>query len=749
MPSIKRVISLDTETTGKDFFHGTKPYFVTTCNQYGEQRWWRWEVDPFTRQPDVCKGDIEEIQDTINNADEIALHGAKFDAHALATVGVNLPWNKVRDTIMAAHMLASNHPHNLTDVVIEYLGVNILSLEQRVVDVTRQCRTMVKKNEWSPHGLSTSNWRLAEEGLDDMPSVNGGSKREDEKPVKSDMWLADAIATALLNNGIDLDTVGFDPSWLNAVREYANTDSAVTLPLWLWMEKEIDKRRLRRIYDDRMRLLLVAYKMERDGVTTSATATDAMVAEYSQAVDLAQAECLAVADQFDFPLELPDGAAPNDSMREFVWGSVRLECPRCGKQRVHKHWSEGPLNGQVVCPNCLNKKGRKTKRGLVGGSVRMECVVIENPCLALPKQYKDSGAATLDAAAMEHYATTLEDGPALEFVTQLLGMRSRQTACSYMRSYKRYWRPTLHAGHHRMHPSYNPTGTDHLRWSSANPNAQNISRKKDFNLCRCFGPAPRREWWSFDFKSIERRIPVYECGEPKMLEVFERPDEPPYWGNLYCLTASVLYPDEYWPCASVEGLFRAEHPKLYKRAKFFDLAKQYGCGKKKADLLSRVTGSYDMVNDSFPLFAALQQKYLDFARRWGYVETIPDRHVDAERGYPILVSRTEDGSVSGTTPFNYLVSGTAMQCTNRAMVLTDAKVSEWNAEGWDGFLTLQVHDQLVWDCPRGEGDEPWRTNLWRMDVLKGLMESVGEGINIPTPTAREYHATSYADGVTV
>ena len=304
-------------------------------------------------------------------------------------------------------------------------------------------------------------------------------------------------------------------------------------------------------------------------------------------------------------------------------------------------------------------------------------------------------------------------------------------------------------GWYRLHPSMNPTGTDTLRWSGYNPNPTNISKKEDFNLRQCFGPAPGREWWSMDFESIERRIPAYESGEPKMIEVFERPNEPPYWGNLYCLTASVLYPDEYWPLAEVKGAFRKAHPQLYKQSKFFDLAKQYGCGKKKGDLLSRVRGSFDLMDSEFPLFAALQGRVLRHAEKYGYVETIPDREVCQERGYPILAGRREDGRISETTPFCYHVSGTAMQCTNKAMVRTNPQLRQWNAEGWDGFLTLQIHDELVFDCPRGEGPEPWRTNLAKMDVLRALMAKSGEDIKIPCPVSREYHGDNWSVGLAV
>jgi hypothetical protein len=42
-------LSLDTETTGLDVYHGARPFFITTCNEQGEQQYWEWDVDPETQ----------------------------------------------------------------------------------------------------------------------------------------------------------------------------------------------------------------------------------------------------------------------------------------------------------------------------------------------------------------------------------------------------------------------------------------------------------------------------------------------------------------------------------------------------------------------------------------------------------------------------------------------------------------------------------------------------------------------------
>lgn len=231
-----------------------------------------------------------------------------------------------------------------------------------------------------------------------------------------------------------------------------------------------------------------------------------------------------------------------------------------------------------------------------------------------------------------------------------------------------------------------------------------------------------------------------------MIEVFERPGEPPYWGNLYNLTASVLYPKEYMALCQTEGLFRKEHPRLYKQAKFFVLAKNYGAGRRKGDLLSKIENSYDLVDNEFPLLAKLQAKYLRDAETVGYVQTMPRRSVDPTRGYPILPSRTEDGRVLSTTPFNYHISGTACDCKNVALVWCSDKCAEWRTEGFDAHISLEVHDELLFDFPRGRD---MQENLWRALELRALMEKSGEDLvpSIPTPISVEYHTDSWANGI--
>ncbi len=718
------IISLDTETTGLDIAHGARPFLVTWCEKDSDPCFIEWDVDPLTRQPQVDPEDVAYIIEMLDATDTIYLHNSKFDWRALDSIGIYLPWEKVRDTLVMSHLLATNGGHKLEELCYDYLGKDIKKFEVSVKEVTRIVRAIVKRDY--------PTWCVASEGSEGMPSVKDSSARDEDKPWKNDMWLPRALIRAGCKQFIPTH-------WATVCSEYACGDSEHTLYLGLELESRIRAGGWWNIYEKhRMHLPRVACEMECYGVTARGDYTEATISEYQSHVAEAEAALVSIAADFGHPLELAKGAALNDNMRDFFYGSQLMMCPRCDYKKRIKHWNDEKLIDNN-CPKCAKKKRAPA-------NVRLRSEVRANLRLPVIISSKTHNA-TLDGGAMKEYIQTLDEGDALRFVEILADKRMYDTALMYMEQYRRYWVPVIdHPGFYRIHASLNPCGTDHLRWASNSPNMQNVAgESKELSNRHCFGPMPDREWWAMDYKSIEARLPAYEAGEQKMIDVFERPNEPPYWGNLYNLTASVLYPKEYMPLKDTEGLFRKTYERLYKRAKFFVLAKNYGAGRRKGDLLSGIENSYDLVDNEFPMLAKLQLKYLRDAERIGYVETLPDRTVDPAHGYPILASRTEDGRVLSTTPFNYHISGTACWVKNTALVRCADQCAAWRVDRFDANIALEVHDEILFDFPRGA---TMQENLPRAMILKALMEQGGTDLvpSIPTPVSVKYHTETWASG---
>jgi DNA polymerase I-like protein with 3'-5' exonuclease and polymerase domains len=130
---------------------------------------------------------------------------------------------------------------------------------------------------------------------------------------------------------------------------------------------------------------------------------------------------------------------------------------------------------------------------------------------------------------------------------------------------------------------------------------------------------------------------------------------------------------------------------------------------------------------------------------------MPDKTVDPTKGYPLLCTRSQDGSyILPTVPLNYHVSGTAMQWTNKAMIRVDEWLNRRNATIPDEQhinIIMQVHDEMVYVAPKGKGKEPWKTNLPTIRKIQALMEQGGEDIGVPTPVSVEYHATNWSEGL--
>lgn len=704
-PEGPRMISLDTETTGVDLYHGAKPFFIVSCDLEGEVTYWQWDVDPSTREPAAPKQDLQEIGDLIfgpagDDGPQLVLQNPKFDVAALATLlpEFSWPWERTFCTLLAGHLLASNHRHDLTSMALAWLGKDIEPFELALKDACNAARRVVR-SQLAPRvtvdlfsGESSSpEWRIAGKDQPDMPSAK-------DSAWKFDTWLPRAVALEL----------GYpdDHPWMTVLRDYAVADAETTLQLFLTQRQEIERRGLGAIYAERLKVLPVAHSMERTGVTASAKRLEQLRAEYRRESAAAGDECVEIARSFGYDLKLPK-SGNNNSLLHFCFGEPQE----------------------------------------AGGSKQyLDLPVVEET---------DTGRPSLSKPAMDAYEDALEHGGVQHrFVKALRAKRKRDTALSYMEGYERYWQPLeSHPEDWRvLHPNLNPTGTDTLRWSSNNPNEQNISKQEGFNLRLCFGPAPGREWWSLDAKNIELRIPTFECGEEALMEVFLHPERPPYFGSYHLVIADLLHPEEFKKHGK---RFKDVHEStLYQWVKNGNFAVIYGAQEETADRTYHVRGAYKRIRHRFPKIAQLSDRMLAKANRDGFVETIPDKSVDPKRGYPVLCSRSERGEVLPTVPLNYHTQSTACWWMMKAMIRCHGFLESLNrgnrflGREWPGGyrIALQVHDELVFDFPKGRGKEPWQGNLPVIKELARLMEQGGDGIGVPTPVTVEYHVRDWSTG---
>lgn len=781
------MIAVDTETTGSDFNHGSRPFLVTICDGQNYPRHWEWSVNPNTRKVSIPPIDLQQIVDILlaDEDEEIVFHNGRFDIMALASIGSkvlkpfldNIPWHRIHDTLFMSHVLESSFPHNLTDVAMRHLRFNMQSFEDQMEAAVKTAREYARRN-FTP-------WRLAKHGLPDMPSVKKSSVKDKTGQVKdsawkSDCWILRAI-TSLPEKRIkhpktvpivtpeQLKAIDqFREDWKGAARDpeghhptdpndaeavyhgltadYANCDSAVTAELYPVLKAKLERADLWEIYLNRKALMEISYRMERNALTISETRLNCLLDQFSKGVAEEAERCVGIARDMGFPLNMPKNGN-NNSLSAFCFGEKIPATPASSTA------SSKPA--QVW------------------------------PWLNLPViKRTPSGEPSLDKETMERYAgdESLSDTQR-GFIRSLISSRAQAKACEMLEGYKSFWLP-YHPGDASngtdwnatfggrpdeqlwklLHPNVNPTGTDTLRWSCRNPNLQNISKKDDFNLRYIFGPAPGREHWSLDYRGIEKRIPAYECGEETFIELFERSNEPPYWGSDHLLKFSRVYP-HIWEaeyehnCADKEYIKTKYKATNYQWIKNTNFALQYECGDAKADQAAHAKGVKKLLAGSFPKEAAMKQYWIAYANKHGYVETMPDKTVNPRRGYPLAVPRGEP-----TKPLAYRVSGTAMHLTAQAMIECQKQLDVWNRECGipDQYrICLQVHDELFFDFPLAADPKrnPRRSNLARIRVIQRIMTECGSNlickrldgtvVTIPTPVSVEYHPVSWDKGVSV
>lgn len=239
----------------------------------------------------------------------------------------------------------------------------------------------------------------------------------------------------------------------------------------------------------------------------------------------------------------------------------------------------------------------------------------------------------------------------------------------------------------RLHTSYAQTVASTGRLASHDPNLQNIPIRRELGKDIRRGFIPRAGWMllAADYSQIELRLLAHLSGDPAFVAAFEA------GGDIHRQTASVIFGV---PLEAVTSEMRA-------RAKTINFATIYGQG---AHALSRQlkiehAEAKAFIETYFERFAGVRQ-WLDAsvadARERGYVETLFKRR----RYIPEIKDRNFNTRAFGERlAQNSPIQGSAADLIKVAMIRIHAALE---AERLAARMLLQVHDELVFECPPEE-----------------------------------------------
>ncbi len=240
----------------------------------------------------------------------------------------------------------------------------------------------------------------------------------------------------------------------------------------------------------------------------------------------------------------------------------------------------------------------------------------------------------------------------------------------------------------RVHTSYNQTGSVTGRLASSDPNLQNIPTRTDLGrqVRKGFVAGPGNVLLSVDYSQIELRIVAHMSGDESMLAAFRAGQD------IHAATAAAIY------AVPLEQVAKDQR----RHAKAINFGLIYGMS---AFGLTRTTDltlgeAERFVRAYFEQFPGVKS-YLDgirrLAARQGYVETLLGRR----RYFPNLVNPVNANvrMREEREAINAPIQGTAADIMKIAMIHLSAALA---ASGLRARMLLQVHDELVLECPQEE-----------------------------------------------
>lgn len=249
--------------------------------------------------------------------------------------------------------------------------------------------------------------------------------------------------------------------------------------------------------------------------------------------------------------------------------------------------------------------------------------------------------------------------------------------------------PTLIGADGRIRTTFHQAAAATGRLSSTNPNLQNIPIRTELGrqIRRAFVAEPGWQLVSADYSQVELRILAHISGDEGLVRAFAED------ADVHARTAAEVFGVAL--DAVTDGQRRAAKMVNYGIA--YGLS-PHGLSTRLNIPVEEAKGIIDRYFARFPRINGYVEGTIEKARKTGYVESIFGRR----RYMPDLVSRNRQVSMAAErAAINMPIQGSAADIVKRAMLELDRRIP---AAKLNGRMLLQVHDELLFECPEGEVD---------------------------------------------
>jgi len=269
-----------------------------------------------------------------------------------------------------------------------------------------------------------------------------------------------------------------------------------------------------------------------------------------------------------------------------------------------------------------------------------------------------------------------------------------------------------------LHPSFNQWGAGHGRFSSSEPNLQNVPNEETssgenvVNVRPVFIPREGYCWIIIDYKQLELRIFASRAKETTMINAF--------------LAGRDIHDEVRKKVSVLAALPEGKGRKIAKNINFlkvngggaFTLSEKYDVPLQEA---KEFLNAYDR---EYPICNMQISKMADYGASNGFIINAYGRriNIDSERAW--------------TTASSYDIAGSAADLIKSAMIKCSDFFISMN---YDAHIILQVHDELVFEVKKELATKRFVRHI------KDLMEDNENRFSLPTPVDVSYTLTGWSN----
>ena len=658
----------DTETTGLWWQHGTQAFLVGVYSTGGDYQQWEWEIDPRTRRRYPTHGTekaCEEIRESLLSGVSV-FQNANFDLKAYAELGV-IDWQEPCDKkfwdgiVELGHL---THLHSSQDCREGNSSLKVLTPKYLNRNYQSQDDLVSLVNQCRAFVRSRKpSWQINSDHCN-LISVQPCK----DKHNLADYWLPSAVVQEFSDVEL-LEYFGMDKQQMvRVVGDYMYDDVKNTHDLAQFFLQQIPGDEMDQLAMNRD-IAHVIWKMEIRGIAISLTD-----------ISTAMQTCQNLMDDY------------HQQTLEITGKEHSAWTPALLRNQLFEEWDMEPIaytpkaGDPQVNSDCLGKLAEK----------------------ASPEQS--------------------------EFINLLLAWKKLDKKRQFLESYKGYTIPCrlLPANYpekgaqgKRAYPGYKATGTTTTRFSSYNPNQQQIEKPEEerdeddllYNapsIRSLIKPRPGYGLYALDYSQLQLRIFAYLTEEEDLIQSFKDG-----WDFHDYMAHRIFDKDD----------INKHERRIGKNTNFGFI---FGASVETIEQTAGMDGLYDELMEMFPNAHEFIQSTKEQIQATGLVRTMG--------GYPMSLPLTEDKYRPGTLSYqahkgvNYRVQGTEGEIVKRAMVLCDQHLE---FECPDGAILMQVHDEIVFEIPLTADPSA-------IYGLKDCMEEAARSFGVEAPVDIEFSDKNWA-----